>query len=253
MRLAGADRVLHVLRRLADYPEGVGLEQLSRELGIPKSSLHRALAALVRARFAEHDNRGTYRLGLELVRIAFAYYEQLDRRQVVEPLLRQLADRFGETAHYAEMDGTEVVYLAKMTPPGRGAQMTSIVGGRNPAYCTGLGKALLAYMLPDLEAVERYVKAHGPFVKRTPRSLTDAVALAADFERVRQRGFALDDSENEDGINCIAFPIFLDHPSRPTGAVSIAALAHRTALPELEAAADDVRLLIKDAIGAVIP
>jgi DNA-binding IclR family transcriptional regulator len=251
-RLTGADRVLHILRELGGYPDGVGLEQLARDLGIPKSSLHRALAALTRAGFADHDSRGLYRVGIELVRIAFAYYEQLDRRQIVDPLLRRLADRFGETAHYAEMDGTEVVYLAKMTPPGRGAQMTSIVGGRNPAYCTGLGKALLAYLLADSAAVDAYVATHGPFAKRTPKTLTEAAALAAEFERIRQRGYALDDAENEDGINCIAFPLFLDHPSRPTGAVSVAALAHRTPLPALEAAAGEVRALIEETIGAVL-
>src|SRR5439155_2096355 len=111
--------------------------------------------------------RGSYRLGLELVRIAFAYYDQLDRRQVVEPLLEALAERFGETAHYAELDDGEVVYLAKMNGPGRSAQMTSIVGGRNPAHCTRLGKALLAYALPDAAAVARYVALYGPLVRRT--------------------------------------------------------------------------------------
>jgi IclR family transcriptional regulator, acetate operon repressor len=149
LRLAGSDRVLGILRSLGDYPQGVSLEQLARDVDVPKSSLHRALAALCRAGFAEHDARGSYRLGLELVRLAFAHYDQLDRRRVVEPLLKTLAERFSETAHYGELAASEVVYLAKMTPPGRGAQMTSTVGGRNPAHCTGLGKALLAYELSD--------------------------------------------------------------------------------------------------------
>jgi IclR family transcriptional regulator, acetate operon repressor len=250
-RPAGSDRVLAVLRNLGDYPRGVGLEQLARDVDVPKSSLHRALAALCRAGFAEHDERGSYRLGLELVRIAFAYYEQLDRRRVVEPLLEALAARFGETAHYAELDGAEVVYLAKMTTRGRGAQMTSIVGGRNPAHCTGLGKALLAYELPDETAVAAYVDVHGPLVQRTERTRFETEALAADLELVRARGYALDDEESEEGINCIAFPLFLDHPAHPTGSVSVAALAHRTALAQLEEAAGEMRALIESTLGAV--
>lgn len=250
-KLAGSDRILAVLRSLGGYPRGVGLEQLARDTDIPKSSLHRALAALCRAGLADHDERGSYRLGLEFVRLAFTYYEQLDRRQVVEPLLRSLAERFGETAHYAELDRTEVVYLAKMTPPGQGAQMTSIVGGRNPAHCTGLGKALLAYELADAEAVETYVVANGPLVQRTPNTLVGAQALAANLELVRARGYALDDEESEAGINCIAFPLFLDYPTRPSGAVSVAALAHRTALAELKEAAGEMRGLIERTLGTV--
>jgi IclR family acetate operon transcriptional repressor len=250
-KLAGSDRILAVLRILGDYPRGVGLDQLARDTDIPKSSLHRALAALCRARLADHDARGSYRLGLEFVRLAFTYYERLDRRHVVEPLLQSLAERFGETAHYAELDRAEVVYLAKMTPPGQGAQMTSIVGGRNPAHCTGLGKALLAYELVDAEAVEGYATANGPLVQRTPNTLVDAGALASNLELVRARGYALDDEESEQGINCIAFPLFLDYPTRPSGAVSVAALAHRTALTELEQAAGEVRDLIERTLGTV--
>jgi DNA-binding IclR family transcriptional regulator len=243
--------VLAVLRSLGDYPRGVGLEQLARDIEMPKSSLHRALAALCRAGLADHDERGSYRLSLEFVRLAFAYYEQFDRRQVVGPLLESLADRFGETAHYAELDGAEVVYIAKMTPPGLGAQMTSIIGGRNPAHCTGLGKALLAYELVDYGAVQTYVTANGPLAQRTPNTLVDTQALAANFELVRGRGYALDDEESEEGINCIAFPLFLDHPTRPAGAVSVAALAHRTALAQLEEAAGEVRRMIERTLGTV--
>jgi DNA-binding IclR family transcriptional regulator len=243
--------VLAVLRSLGEYPRGVGLEQLARDIEMPKSSLHRALAALCRAGLADHDERGSYRISLEFVRLAFAYYEQFDRRQVVGPLLQSLADRFGETAHYAELDGAEVVYIAKMTPPGLGAQMTSIIGGRNPAHCTGLGKALLAYELVDRGAVQAYVTANGPLAQRTPNTLVDTQALAANFELVRGRGYALDDEESEEGINCIAFPLFLDHPTRPAGAVSVAGLAHRTALAQLEEAAGEVRSMIESTLGTV--
>lgn len=251
-RPAGADRVLAVLRRLGDYPKGVGLDELARDLELPKSSLHRALSALCRTGFAEHDPRGSYRLGLELVRVAFSYYDQLDRRGLVEPVLEALAERFGETAHYAELDECEVVYLAKVGPAGRSAQMTSVIGGRNPAHCTGIGKALLAFDLPDRAAVDAYIARHGPLMRRTPQTLVDVEPLAAALERVRERGYAVDDQESEEGINCLAFPLFLDDPVRPAGAVSVSALSHRTPLRELEHAAGEVRELIRRSLGAVI-
>jgi DNA-binding IclR family transcriptional regulator len=247
----GSDRVLAVLRRLAEHPRGVGVERLAHELELPKSSTHRALATLCRAGFAQHDEGGDYRLGLELVRLVFAFHRELDRPRLVEPVLAALAERFGETAHYAELDGAEVVYLAKVTPRGRGVQMTSQVGGRNPAHCTGVGKALLADMLPDREAVDAYIGDNGPLASRTERTLVDAAALEAELEATRARGYALDDEESEIGINCLAFALYLDEPRRPAGAVSIAAVAQRTPLTELIAAAEDARELIQARLGAV--
>jgi IclR family transcriptional regulator, acetate operon repressor len=249
--LTGADRVLAVLRSLGGHPRGVGVEELARELRLPKSSTHRALATLCRAGFVEHDDRGDYRLGLELVRIAFAYHHELDRRRVVEPVLAALAERFQETAHYAELDGDEIVYLAKVMPNGRGVQMTSQVGGRNPAHCTGLGKALLAYGLPDLDSVAAYVAEHGPLAAPTEGTLVDPVALDAELAAIRERGYAVDAEENESGINCLAFPLFLDDPVRPAGALSISAVAHRTPLAELVVAADDTRAVIESHLGKV--
>ena len=250
--VAGSDRVLGVLKRLCVHPRGVGLDELARELELPKSSLHRALAALRRAGLAEQDERGRYHVSLELVRLALGYYDGLDKRARVEPTLRALAERFGETVHYGELSGSEIVYVAKIDAVGSNVQMTSSVGGRNPAHCTGLGKALLAHALAADGSVERYVADHGPFAKRTAKTLVEPKELAAELERTRARGYAVDDEESEEGINCIAFPVFLDSPARPSGAISIAALTHRTPLSTLVAAADETRAIIDRHLGPVI-
>lgn len=222
-------------------------------MGLPKSTAHRALAALCRAGLAERHRPGRYRLGLELVRLAFDYYEACDERTLVLPLLQDLVERFQETAHFARLDGHEIVYVAKVEPPGRHARMSSRVGGRNPAHCTGLGKALLAYALSGPGSVERYVEEHGPLARRTARTLVDAADLTAELERTRRRGYALDREESEEGIVCIAFPLFLASSSTPAGAVSVAALAHRTPLPALEARADEIRSAIVRHLGSVTP
>lgn len=243
--------MLLVLKELARYPAGASLDELARAVGLPKSSAHRALTALGRAGLAERRGRGRYRLGLELVRLALDYYEACDERSLVLPLLQDLVDRFQETAHFARLEGAEIVYVAKVEPLGRHARMSSRVGGRNPAHCTGLGKALLAYALPDEAAVERYVAEHGPLARRTARTLTTAAELAPELDRIRRRGFALDREESEAGIVCIAFPVFLGSSSTPAGAVSVAAFAHRTPLAALEAAAADMRALIERHLGPV--
>src|SRR5919199_780911 len=108
----GADRVLSVFKALARYPRGATLDELAERLASPKSSVHRALATLRRAGLAEQDGDGRYRFGMEALRLAFAYYEGLDQRVVVQPALDALVDLFGETAHYAHLDGGEEAYAA---------------------------------------------------------------------------------------------------------------------------------------------
>jgi IclR family transcriptional regulator, acetate operon repressor len=125
------------------------------------------------------------------------YYGSLDRTELLQPLLLDLAERFQETAHYAELDGGDVVYLSREMPPALRIQMSAAIGGRNPAYCTGLGKALLAELLTNEQAVADYVDKHGPLVRRTPNLITDTAELHRELELSRRRGYALDDQESD--------------------------------------------------------
>lgn len=246
--LTGVDRVLACLHLLSTEADGVGLDELAKALGSPKSSTHRALAALARAGFVVQDEDRRYRLSLDFVRLAFAHYERLDRPRLVQPVLTELAEMFGETSHYAELESAEVVYLGQARPRGERVQMTARIGGRNPAYCTGVGKALLAHALADAGAVERFLERHGPLAQRTPKSLTTAGALEQEFRATRERGYALDREESDPGITCIAFPICVGS-SRPSGAISISALANRTPLEALINTADEIRGVICRHLG----
>jgi IclR family acetate operon transcriptional repressor len=246
--LTGVDRVLACLHLLAAEHGGAGLDEIAKSLESPKSSTHRALAALMRAGLVEQDEDRRYRLSLDFVRLAFAYYERLDRPRLVQPLLTELAEMFGETAHYGELDGADVVYLGQARPRGERVQMTARIGGRNPAYCTGVGKALLAHTLPHGGAVEAFVDRHGPLPKRTPKTLTTASALSDEFRATRERGYALDREESDAGITCVAFPIFFGG-SHPSGAVSISALASRTPLEALIDRVDEIRHVISRHLG----
>jgi DNA-binding IclR family transcriptional regulator len=253
--LTGVDRVLACLHLLAGESDGASLDEIARSLGSPKSSAHRALAALMRAGFVEQADDRRYRMSLGFVRLAFAHYEHLDRPRLVQPVLGRLAEMFGETAHYGELEGSEVVYLAQARPRGERVQMTARIGGRNPAYCTGLGKALLAHTLQDGADLEHFLELYGPgpLAKRTPKTLTTASALNHELRATRERGYALDREESDSGITCIAFPIFLG-AARPTGAISISALASRTPLEALIDRADEIRHAIEADLGdGVVP
>lgn len=246
-RLVGSDRVLAVLVELARRPQGAGLEELARAVASPKSTVHRALASLTRAGLASRQGVGHYALGDEFLRLAFAHHQARPEHQRVMPALGALAERFGETAHYAVLDGAEVVYRAKVDPPTGAVRLTSTIGGRNPAHCTAVGKLLLAARLPDDAAVLAWAEGHG-LERRTDRTITDAEAFAAELARVRRRGYAVDDQENEVGVNCLAVPAGLPALASAEGAISLSALAYRTSLGELERELTTITTVVDEAV-----
>ncbi len=247
--LTGSARVLAILRCLGERPAGARLGDVAAAVDAPKSSVHRALAALVTSGFARQDADGVYHLGFDLLQLVFGYQEAQQSSLTVEPVLRRLADATGETTHYGVLVGADIVYQAKVSPTRKTFQMSSVIGGGNPAYRTGLGKALLMHRLRDLGAVQDYVAQYGPLPAKTAHTLTTAELLDAAFREGRERGFAMDLQENDLGIVCIAFPLFLDSPSIPAGALSISAVSSRTSPEELIAQADRVREIVTEELG----
>jgi IclR family transcriptional regulator, acetate operon repressor len=242
-RLVGSDRVLAVLKELARFPDGVGLDELTRVIGSPKPTVHRALGALRRAGLADQDADSRYVLGDEFLRMAFAHHEARPEHVRVRPVLEALAHRFGETAHYAVLDGREVVYRAKVDPPTGAVRLTSTIGGRNPAHSTAVGKVLLARELTTREEVRAWV-GDVPLERRTPRTLYTVADLHTALGAAAAQGYACEDQENETGVHCLALPVFLTSPTAPSGAVSISALAYRTPLTTLVDALDEIRALL---------
>ncbi|MFI6791606.1 IclR family transcriptional regulator [Nonomuraea sp. NPDC050383] len=231
-RLVGADRVLAVLAELARHPDGIALEEMARAVASPKPTVHRALASLRRAGFASRNSHGHYVLGDEFLRMAFEHHEARPDHVRIIPVLQALCERYGETAHYAVLDGASVVYRSKLDPPAGAVRLTSVVGGRNPAHCTAVGKMLLADALRDEDAVRGWV-AGRRLERPTERSIGTVGELHAELVRIRERGYAVDDQENEPGVNCVAVPAYLTSPTVPSGAVSVSGLAYRTPLRRL--------------------
>jgi IclR family transcriptional regulator, acetate operon repressor len=242
-RAVGSDRVLAILAELARHSEGITLEEMARLAASPKPTVHRALASLCRAGFATKEGRGRYVLGDEFLRLAFAHHESRPDPVRVAPVLRDLTAHFGETAHYAVLDGASVVYRAKADPTHGAVKLTSTVGGRNPAHSTGVGKCLLAHALPDDAAVVAWV-GDRTLERRTERTLVTVQALAAELRRIRGQGYSVDDQENEPGIICVAIPAFLTGPSQPSGAISVSAPAYRTPLSRLVEELPTIRAIV---------
>jgi IclR family acetate operon transcriptional repressor len=246
---ASVDRALRVLRALGSRGSGFTLDELAGVTGIPKSTLHRTLGALKDGGFAAQPvPGGPYTVGVELLAVAFGFYEQLDLRGLVHPLLVRARDRWDETAHVAVLDGADVVYLDKVESR-QPLKLSSSIGGRNPAHATGLGKALLAWAYPDAGALAGWLERFGPLTPRTPRTIVDGDALARELATVRQRGYARELEESEIGVRCVAVPIFLGHAT-PACALSLAAPAQRMAAGDQKPIGEALRAMVGEALGA---
>jgi IclR family acetate operon transcriptional repressor len=240
------DRALQVLEHLGRHPAGLTLLELSSATGVPKPSLHRILASMrARGFAAQLQSGGVYVLGPAALEAAFTFHAKLDLRQLLHPLVLQVNRAFGQTAHLAVLSGPMIVYVDKLEAD-IGVRITSVVGGRNPAHATGVGKALLAHELPDDTAVRRWVAANGPLGKRTERTATTASALSKELRETRRRGYAIDDEESELGVFCVAarVPLVFGDLTPPT-AISVTGLKQRMVEMGIERIATDLLHLIR--------
>jgi IclR family acetate operon transcriptional repressor len=226
--VASIDRALRILTVVGGASRGLSLDELAGRLQVPKSSLHRILAALKYRRFvSQPEPGGPYFLGTELLATAFRFSDALDLRALVRPYLARLATALNETTHMAVLDGAEIVYQDKIEAS-HTIKLSSVIGGRNPAHATGVGKALLAWTYPAGEALAGWAARYEPLTERTPNTITSVPRLAAELALVRQRGYALDVEENEVAVRCAAVPIFLGRDV-PAAAVSVTVLGTRAA------------------------
>jgi IclR family transcriptional regulator, acetate operon repressor len=247
-KVVGSDRVLAVLLELAEHPGGITLDELAQKVNGSKPTVHRALVSLRKAGLASQSARGVYELGDEFLRLAYRYQDARPETARIEPLLRELATEFGETAHYAILDGQQVVYRAKVDPPIGAIRLTSTIGGRNPVHCTAVGKLLLSYQVTTLEQLSAWLNG-AALPPRTEHTITTARGLVDELAASQARGYGVDDQENELGVNCVALPVFLE-PGRPvSGAVSVSGLVYRRSLSSLVDSVGVMRGIVEAHLG----
>jgi DNA-binding IclR family transcriptional regulator len=192
----------------------LSLSELGRRTGIPKPTVHRLIVEMDSWGIVERTPRGV-RLGMRLFELGQLAPRQRGLREAARPFLDDLYQATHETVHLAVLDGVEVVYIDKLTGR-RGPALPSMVGGRMPAYCTGVGKALLAYSPP---AVLHDVVAAG-LRRRTAHTIVMPGLLEREVAAVRRRGVAFEHEESTAGIACAACPV-LDADGSALAAISI--------------------------------
>ena len=222
-QLQSLDRAVSVLELLGESEGPLSLADVCERMTLHKSTAHRALMVLERTGLIERTPENRFRLGLKLYELGSRAIEQVDIRARVQPWLRRLAAQVGETIHLGVLQKTTVVYLDKVEPSNRRVWLASRIGTSNPVYCTAMGKAMLAF-LPSHTAGEMIARIH--FTRFTHRTLVTPEALQRSLERVRRRGYAIDDEEVECGVRCVGAPI-LNEIGRPVAAVSVSGPSSR--------------------------
>jgi len=177
--------------------------EIQKILKINKSTLFRILATLSENNFLQKDEKGKYELGINIFILGSRISTEYQLKNVALPFMRELSESLDLTVHLGILEGDKVVVIEK-TDPLRNIKMISRIGASIPAHCTGQGKTLLAFS--PREVVERIINAEG--LKRyTPNTITTADELIVELDTIRGRGYAIDNSEHEKNIRCVAVPI----------------------------------------------
>src|SRR5713101_3542236 len=190
------ERGLAILSAFQSGRPLLGVSELGREIGLSRSTAHRYVATLAQLGYLQQDPATKkYRLGPRVLDLGFSAINSMELREISAPHLQQLSDETGHTVNMAVLDGADIVYIERCRSSGPGQREIDLalhVGSRLPAYCTSMGKLLLAYLPPAEQAtlIDRI-----EFVDRGPNTITTGSALAAELERVRARGVAVNNEE----------------------------------------------------------
>lgn len=210
-------RALAILDTLAEAAEGMSLADVAQIVGLAPSTAHRLLTTLEACRYVRFvAGEGLWQVGVQSFVVGQAFRRSRNVVTLARPFMRQVMEESGETVNLYIEEGGEAVCMAQVECR---QLMRAIArpGGRVKLHCSGAGKAMLAH-LPATE-VARVLQAHG-LPRATERTLDTPRKLRADLERVRERGYAVDDEEHALGLRCVAAAV-LDEEGRPLAALSV--------------------------------
>jgi IclR family transcriptional regulator, pca regulon regulatory protein len=207
MHSQSLERGLTILSSFSTRPL-LGVSELAREVGFTRSTTHRYVATLAALGYLEQDaDTRKYRLGPRVLDLGFSAINSMELREISGPHLQQLSDETGYTVNMGILDGTDVVYIERCRSSQQGQRAIDLnlhVGSRLPAYCTSMGKVLLA----DMDEAERdALIGRIELAPLGPNTLTDRAALTAELERVREQGIAVNNEELAFGLRSIAAPV----------------------------------------------
>jgi len=209
-------RSLDVLELFLDARHGLTAPEVVQRTGLPRTTVHELLTTLTERKYLRRDDRtATYHLGLSVFRLGNAFAERLELNSVGLRVAQSVAQECDETVHVGILEGSDVVYVCKVDST-QSVRMVSRMGGRVPASCTAVGKALLA----SLPEAERKKILRKELAKLTPKSITEPHVLANQLDQIRASGIAFEAGESNPDVSCVAAPV-RDHTGTVIAALSI--------------------------------
>lgn len=204
------ERALDILDCLAQYPKGCGIIELSKNLNLSKSTIHRIITTLkYKGYVTQNTETDKYQLGLKVLNLSNSIINSMDLINVARPYIHEFANKIDEVIHLCIPDETfsNIIYVDKVSSENtsRNVTMSSSIGKKAPIYCTASGKLLLS-QFSDEEI--RNILKDTKFVKYAENTITDMDAFLKEINAIRKNSYALDNIEYDTGVICIAVPIY---------------------------------------------
>jgi DNA-binding IclR family transcriptional regulator len=241
------ERALDILEALSTEHDGLGITDLSKRVGLQKSTVHRLTQTLVRRGYVEKKDDGAYRLGLKMIEAVGCYINSLELQTQARPFVAQITAELGLTAHLGVLEGDQVVYIERMDVYS-GVKLYSQIGLRMHAYCSSLGKCLLSAL-----SGEELSKVMGgcKFERFTPNTISSFEELKQTLKQARSQGWAMDNLEFSPENRCVGAPIF-DYRGEIIAAVSASgppSVFTEDRVPQVAAFVKDKAMAISMSLG----
>ncbi len=241
--MQATDRLVAILETIAQSADGAGVTEVSEKVGLPRSTVHRALTSLVKHRLVVQDpSTRRYRLGMGILRLASVLLEGNSLTVVCQPVLEEIKRDLQETVYLAVLDGAEALCVAKVDGVNPLRYFVEI-GKVLPFHCSAAAKAILAYAP---QAVLDALLEKRPLVAYTPRTRVSPDEIRRELKQVQERGYALCLEEFEPGVHAVSVPVF-GVRSKPIASITVVGPASRLdanfisrAVPRLRQAALEV-------------
>ncbi len=223
------ERTLGILEVMASTGQPMNLSEISNQLNLKVSTVHRLLKTLISKGFAEQDPyTGKYQLGMKTFHIGNSALYALDVRYTARPYLKSLVEKYGETANLAVLERGSVVYIDQVESD-KMVKMMARLGVRSPSHSNAVGKVLLADAIHT--ELYRYFREHS-LEKYTANTICKKEELKKELLKVNKQGYAVDLEETEAGIRCVAAPIY-NHRKKAVAALGISGPSYRISMDYL--------------------
>ena len=242
------ERALDIIDTIVGAQRPLSVAELSGAMGLAPSTIHRILQTLTAKGYVHQDALSKrYDIGPQIVEVSRSLYLRYDLVRRVRPFLQELVDASGETAHLAELYGTQAIYLSQLEPLTM-MRMFTTPGSVAHLYCSDVGKLFLADLPP---ARVRDVVDKTGLMPRTPHTITTWGRLQDELARVRQQGYAEDDEERELGVRSLSAPL-LNGAGKVIAALGVAGPSSRLTRERVPEVSRAIREIAQRAAGELM-